>query len=421
MNALCRWLAMSVALAALMSGDLATPLQGADDQDNAPRKPVAVVTTVYRHNSHGDMFVTRLLEGYSLDGRGPFPSLRLASLYVDQVPDNDLSRPMAAKHTFLLADAPQAALTLGGESLAVDGVLLIAEHGNYPKSETGQVQYPKRRLFSEVVKVFERSGRVMPVFIDKHLAHNWTDAKWIYDTAQRRKIPLMAGSSLPSYRRVPAVDVRRGEALKEIVAVGYGGTESYGFHTLEMMQCLAERRQGGETGVQSVACLTGEAVWQAGDRNHYDPELLDAALARNPNRRHPDRPLREVVKEPVLFSITYNDGLRASVLMLNGAVSEFSVAWRNQGGRVESTRFALQDDRPYAHFTYLLKGIEKMMHSGHPTWPVERTLLTTGMLHAAMTSLNQHGHRIVTPHLDVRYQSSWNWTQPEPASLDRSP
>ena len=57
-------------------------------------------------------------------------------------------------------------------------MLLVAEHGEYPKSKTGQTVYPKRRLFSQVLDGFDRSGRVVPVFIDKHLADNWPDAKW---------------------------------------------------------------------------------------------------------------------------------------------------------------------------------------------------------------------------------------------------
>ena len=35
------------------------------------------------------------------------------------------------------------ALTLGGGKLAVDGVVLVGEHGNYPKNEKGQTKYPR--------------------------------------------------------------------------------------------------------------------------------------------------------------------------------------------------------------------------------------------------------------------------------------
>ncbi|MCH7989553.1 MAG: hypothetical protein IID46_10465 [Planctomycetes bacterium] len=379
---------------------------------------VAAVVTVFHHNAHADVIVGRLLEGYHLNGKGSLPSLKLVSLYVDQKPKNDLSRSLAEKHGFRLFDSVEKALTLGSGKLAVDGVLLVAEHGSYPKSETDQVLYPKRRLFAEIVTVFENSKRVVPVFSDKHLADNWNDALWIYETSQKMRIPLMAGSSLPPYRRLPPVDVRRNAELEEIVAVGYGGVESYGFHALEMLQCLAERREGGETGVNSVTCLTGDAVWKAQQDGLFDSVLLNAALEHK-RQTNPKRSLRERVKNPALFSIRYNDGLRASVLMLTGATSDFSVAWKYKNGsggqhKIESTLFAIENDRPFMHFADLLLGIEKMMHTRKPAWPVERTLLTTGILNAAMISQKQSGKRIETPYLKIRYRSDWNWKHPLP-------
>jgi hypothetical protein len=221
---------------------------------------VAAIVTEYRHNAHADVIVSRLVQGHTLDGQGEFPKLELVSLYTDQVPENDTSRAFAEKYGFTIYGTVAEALTLGTGELAVDGVLLVAEHGEYPKSETGQTVYPKRRLFAEVAKVFEASGRSVPVFLDKHVADNWDDAKWIYDVARRLKVPLMAGSSLPVLWRYPPADVRRGAELKEIVAVSYHTLDAYGFHALEMVQCLAERRAGGETGIKSVECLVDEAV-----------------------------------------------------------------------------------------------------------------------------------------------------------------
>ena len=65
----------------------------------------------------------------------------------------------------------------------------------------------------------------------------------------------MAGSSLPTLWRYPPTDVKLGEPLKEIVAVSYHRLDAYGFHALEMVQCLAERRKGGESGIKQVRCL----------------------------------------------------------------------------------------------------------------------------------------------------------------------
>ena len=389
----------------------ALPL-AAPAQDKLPT--VAVVTTEWRHNSHADVIASRLVQGYNLDGKGEFPKLKLVSAYCDQFPANDMSRGLAKEHGFTIYDSVEKALTLGGDKLAVDGVLMIAEHGKYPESETGSIQYPKRRLFGEIVKVFEKSGRVVPVFSDKHIEDDAADIAWIWGEVQRLKIPFMAGSSLPGLWRYPESDVERGAALKEIVAVSYHRLDTYGFHALEMVQCLAERRKGGETGIKQVRCLEGAAVWAAGKDGTYDRKLLDEALTRLKDRprKATDKPIEELAKNPAVFVIDYEDGLRASVLTLNGAVGEWTVAWRYADGRSQSTSFWTQEGRPFGHFTFLLQGAERMIHTGKPTWPAERTLLTSGALDALLVSKKQGGAVLATPQLKVAYQSQWDWKMP---------
>lgn len=384
----------------------------------ADTKPlrVAAVVTAYYHNSHADVIVSRLMQGYNLDDREPRASLELASLYIDQFPENDKGRALAAKYEVPLFDSIGKALTLGGDQLAVDGVLLIAEHGKYPESDTGSIEYPKRRMFREIVEVFRESERVVPVFSDKHLSDNWQDAKWIHDTATEMKIPMMAGSSLPVLWRRPAARVEQGEPVKEIVAVSYHRLDTYGFHALEMVQSLVEqRRQGdtfGETGIARVQCLEGDAVWQAGDRGVYDKALLQEALDRLPRQLWGKRTVQESVKNPVLFAIEYRDGLKANVLTLNGAVGEWATAWRTADGKSHSTYFQTQEARPFTHFEHLLRGVEQMIHSGKPAWPVERTLLTSGTLDALLRSRHAGGKRLDTPWLRIEYQSDWQWQQP---------
>ncbi len=381
---------------------------------------VAAIVTEYRHNSHADVIVSRILQSYTLDGKGKYPKLKLASLYTDQVPKIDKSRELAKRHGFPIYKTVADALTLGTGKLAVDGVLLIAEHGDYPESATGQFMFPKRRLFGEIVKVFEQSKRVVPVFSDKHLSDNWKDGKWMYDTAKKMEIPLMAGSSLPLLWRYPATDVRRGTKLKQIVALSYHRLDSYGFHALEMLQSLVERRAGGETGIKSVQCLEGPAVWEAGRKGVYDEQLLKAALARLKEKPlKPGTDLQKVVKNPILFVIDFNDGLRACVFTLNYVILEWSAAWRDADGRIDSTLFWTQELRPFNHFTFQLQGIEKMMLTGKPTWPVERTLLTTGALDALLISKQQSGRRINTPYLKIAYQTNFDWHQPPPPPAGR--
>ena len=66
------------------------------------------------------------------------------------------------------------------------------------------------------------------------------------------------------------------------------------------------------------------------------------------------------------------------------------------------------------HFTFMLHGIEEMMLTGKPAWNVERTLLTSGTLHALLISLKEDQRRVETPHLLPGYQPSWRWKDPPP-------
>lgn len=382
--------------------------------DDPPVKRVAGITTIYHRNSHADVILTRLLETDTLDGKGRQPRLQLVSLYVDQVGDNDLSRGFAEKHGFRLSPTIADALTLGGDKLAVDGVLVVAEHGDYPRSPTGQIVYPKRRLMTEVFEVFRKSGRSVPVFNDKHLADNAVDALWMYGTARELRVPLMAGSSITTSWRDPAVDIPRDAPLKEIVVLSYGSLDAYGFHGLELLQELAERRQGGETGVAGVRGLTGEAVWQAGRDGIYDTKLVDAALARLKVRPLPaGKTLQDLVQSPSAFIVDYADGTRGTVLTLNGALAEWAAAWRRRDDdSVGSFVDDLHTDRPFMHFAHLLGGIEQMMHTHQPTWPVERTLFTSVILDTALQSQQRNGELLPTPDLRRRYQCRWDWRQP---------
>jgi hypothetical protein len=383
-------------------------------------KRVAAVVTEYRHNAHADVIASRLFQGDTLEEKGPYRDLRLDSVFTDQVPPNDTSRDFARRYGFRIADSVADALGKGGNPLAVDGVLLIAEHGKYPRSDTGQTVYPKRRLFEQVLAAFDRAGRVVPVFVDKHLADNWADGKWLYEQARERHIPLMAGSSLPTSWREPPDDVRPDRPLAEIVVLSYGALDAYGFHALEIAQCLAEKRKGGETGVARVRGISGPEVWKALESGDISKPLFEASLGALQRRPPRERSLADLVKEPTLYQVVYQDGIKTSVLTLNGAVGEWTAAWRYTGGDdAHASRFVTQEARPFMHFTYLLQGVERMIQTGKPSWPVERTLMTTGQLDAALSSRREGGGWRPTPELMFGYSSDWTWTQPPPAPPNR--
>lgn len=386
---------------------------GAEER-KGPILPVAGVVTEYRRDSHADVILSKILEGYQQDG-GRGPDLRLVSLYTDLVPKNDLSRDLAKKHGFRIAKTIGEALTLGGGKLAVAGVINIAEQGSYPVvKETGQKMYPRRRFFDEVMRTFRKTGRVVPLFNDKHLAYAWNDAKHMYDTARDMKIPFLAGSSVPVAWRTPSITLPIGSVLTEALGVGYGGHESYGIHALEGMQCLVERRKGGETGVTAVQAVRGEEIARAQKAGRWSRELLDAAVALMPLPRT-GRP-KDLAKDAVFFLIEYRDGLRAAVAMSTGLAAEFMFAGRVRGAASPvAIWFRTPEARPYGHFAHLLRAIEHTIHAGRPAYPVERTLLTTGILDAAMHSLAEGGRLMKTPHLAISYRpADWPFAQGKP-------
>lgn len=384
-------------------------------------KQIAAIVTTYFPYSHADVMVTKFLKGIPTDEERRAPRVKIASLYLDQIDTRDVGQSLAWRHGVPIYQSIRAALTLGGRELAVDGVLLIGEHGDYPHDERGRHIYPRRHLFEQVCGVFASSGRSVPVFIDKHLSYNWPDARWIYDRARELRVPLMAGSSLPVCWRRPFLEYERETPLDEGVAIGYGGRESYGFHALETLQCMAERRRGGETGVAAVQHVAGAAVWEAGRAGRWSRDLAEAARAAIEEAT--PGTMEAACPEPEAFLIDYRDGFRGAVLMLNGAVHDFAAAFR-VGNRIDATEFYLQRDFPHGHFNYLSLNLEEMFLSGTPVYPVERTLLTTGVLNAVMDSAHEGGRRIETPHLAISYPSYvgpiWRPTGPRPAGANRA-
>jgi len=374
---------------------------GTTDEENRPKR-IAAVVTEYRHNSHADVILTKILEGWNHDG-GRGPKLELASTYFDQFPARDMARSMCRKHNVPIFDTIADAITLGGDDIAVDGVISIGEHGDYPWNEKGQHLYPRLRFFTDIADTFEKHDRVVPLFNDKHLSTVWEEALAIYKRAQAMNIPLMAGSSIPvSYRR-PAISIPMNCDIEAVVGVGYGGFDAYGFHALEFTQCFTERRRGAEMGVEWVECLQGERMWEAVDSGLVRRDLLDAALDVVPTRANVD--MRSLVgKEVGLMLFQYRDGLLGAQFMLSGLARGNGVAVQLKGGSTPVATYGEERPEPrFPHFAFLTKGIEQMMLWGKPVYPVERTLLSGGILDRAINSRFQEGERIETPELEIRY------------------
>jgi len=385
-----------------------------------PARPrIAAVVTCYYKTSHGQGIVDRFLDGYGWQGKHHRPALDIVSLYVDQKPKGDLTDERLARHPGLKEYPTIAeALTRGGDGLDVDGVVLIGEHGDYLRDERGRMHYPRYEFFKQVADVFRKTGRSVPVFNDKHLSWNWEWAKEMVATARELDFPFLAGSSLPVTWRIPEYETPDGAAIEEAVCVGYGGVDSYDFHGLESLQCFTERRRGGETGVKAVEVLRGPDVWKALDPaaggSARTRALFDACLCRSfrlsspmPGYGNAFPTLEQAAKlasDPLLYRLHYNDGLVGSLFMMSGLVADFTVALKLEGDpAIRSTQLYLCGISPNQtlpnFFSPLANHIEAMFLTGRAPYPVERTLLTSGVLCTAVDLLAEKKGRAETPEL----------------------
>lgn len=389
------------------------------------RKKIAFLgTTVFRH-SHAQHFLDRFCMGYSMGGRWVEPFSEVAGVYIDQFNENDIGKGRIEKYGLTQYSSVADALTLGGPKLAVDGVVLIGEHGKYPKNEKGQTLYPRYKWFKEIVKVFEDSGRSCPVFNDKHLSTDWHECLEMVEDSKRLEFPFYAGSSLPTTWRLPSVDMPYNTPLKESVCVAYGGVDSYDFHALETAQCMSERRLGGEVGIRSVLALRNEQCWDKIEASETTSRLVVSALCRSHHlpveNGYPTAPVsldwaRKALPNITGYFIEHLDGFLTSMFLTS--IQDFNYAgMRADNGEIIGCQMMLPMPGSSAttadFFNPLTMHVDRMFETGKTSYPVERTLLTSGMVIGGVESLHS-GEPFVTDEMNVAYsgpRESMYWDQ----------
>ncbi len=413
-------------------------------EEDGKRIKVAAVITEFTYRSHAHVILENFLAPYLFNGKPTSPGMEVVSFYLDQFPSGEMSREVARQHNIKIYPTIAGALCRGGDRLAVDAVLSIGEHGNYPVNEKGQREYPRKRFFDEIVKVFQTSGRTAPVFNDKHLSYRWDWAKEMFDTAGRMNFPLMAGSSVPLAQRRPPLKLPSGAKIEQAVSIHGGGVESYDFHAMEVLQSLIEDRSGGETGVAKVQFLEGGPLWSAADEGRWSIDLATAAMAAELGPDHElTRSLALRGKTPSGGNVPthgilldYRDGLRAVVLKVGGSGTRWNFACRLAGEeKPRTTSFYVGPWQNRNLFKALSHAIQTHFREKLAPYPVERTLLVTGILDAEMDSRFDRGRPVETPHLAIAYQprdframremgDSWKIITedtPQPKGLDQLP
>ncbi|WP_244948076.1 hypothetical protein [Cyclobacterium qasimii] len=300
------------------------------------------------------------------------------------------------------------AVTLGGKELAVDGVVIVAEHGDYPKDLKGRWLLPRWRIFQQVVRVFEKSKRAVPVFNDKHFSYDWDEAKWMFDKSRELNFPLTGGSSIPLYYRTPDIELDNDTPLKHSIVVGGASDEGGIFHSIDVLQAFVERRKGGETGVKSVQSIRGKETWEWVERNPWAGKLLDAVA-----KQFELKPGHFQENERANICIVeYNDGTKGAV------ISGKDVGWTFAGeieGENEPTIISMLGwagpfDQYHASNAQP-HWITEMMVSKKEPFNAERLLLSTGITNHYVESNWENGiysavgKRIETPFMNMTYHT----------------
>ncbi|MEE3370540.1 MAG: hypothetical protein VX346_14470 [Planctomycetota bacterium] len=401
-------------LKATSAAVVAAPMVPVSEAAPKKRKRVAIVGASWRREEPTMHLAERLLAGYPYAGKWQRPPVDIVAVCMQQRPDDDLTEARAAEFGFGTYPTVAAALRCGGTHLAVDGVLLI------DAAVAGRSDRQPRRgttaasLLRQVVDVFQQEERAVPVFNYHQLGEGWDGAGGISEPAQRLEFPLLAGSVLPVTWRLPALELPLECVVEEALIVG-GAPDPADYQALDALQCMVERRRGGETGVATVEVLRGDAVWAAAEQQRWSHSLLEAALSRSDimmgENVHPkdmanNGEVPRLVKSPAAYCIEYLDGLRATVLNFHGAVGDYTFAARIQGTRqLQSTQFLLPVHRDGLAASCLVHQIVEMLMRGTSPRPLERSQLVTGLWRRCRSAWGAGQSARATPELRIRYRA----------------
>ena len=362
-----------------------------------PTLKIAVVATAYTPNSHADVIVRRWVNPFPTDAEYEWTGARtrIVSMAILQKGDTDLSREVCRDNDIHDCESVENALTLGTNDLAVDAIMIIGEHGEFPENEFQQKLYPRKELLDQVLAVFDRSGRVVPIFFDKHFSWNVDFAKEMYGGLESRSIPWFGGSSLSLCPMLPPPGDLHGEEFEEVVVTTWSALEAYLFHGLEVLEAVVEQRRGGESGVESIIAWRDETAWAAMDRGEFSPDLLEAALRSVGGEVWPsfqtwcakrDQPLE-------IFQLRYKDGLKATIVRLNGIIRKWAFAARLDGRElpVAAAPMAGTAEQGTPHFARLARRIEDFFLTGQSPVPRTRLYVTTLACAYCMQALAEPG------------------------------
>lgn len=253
-----------------------------------------------------------------------------------------------------------------------------------------------------------------PCFVFGALATNLAAARTVVALAAARQVTLASGTTLPTTWRLPQVDLPVNAPVDEALIVVQGASPLAELHALDGLLPVLEHRAGGEHGVRQVKFLSGRELWRAGDRREWSWPLLSAALSRSDSPQGDtilDGRTQDLVglglvpklaTNPRGWLIEHTDGVRTTLLALDGVVADFNFAVRLADGNNISAQLLRAPVPAQEHYSQLAATLEDFFRTGTPPWPAQRSLLTAGLLDACRQTTAQPGVWLRTPELSFR-------------------
>jgi hypothetical protein len=356
--------------------------------------------------SPSQQLLDRFLMGYPRDGALHPPAVGSFVAYLPPTNDGGLER---RKAEFNLEGASTVEEALAG----AEAVVLVPRGSGATANDR----------FVEIA--VERAPEGAAIFAHGALTSTLDRGHSVVKQAAARRIALASGTPLAVTWRLPALEIPLETPLTEALIVvqksplqpgPYGTLAGAELCALDGLLPLVERRRGGESGVRSIQLLEGDAVWKGGDRKAWSWPLLAAALSRSHTPQ--GDPVRDgrtqdlaglglvpkLAKNPQAWLVEHRDGFRSAILVLDGVIADFNVALRSGDSRIVSAQLFRAPAPADQQFSLLAATVETFFTSRKAPWPVERSLLTAGLLEAFRNPVTRTGKPLVTPHLDLAYR-----------------
>lgn len=378
-----------------------------------PIRKAAFLFEEFSTSSPSQQLLDRFLMGYVRNGSFHKPDISEISAYLPPTNEGDFGmRP----EDFDLQTANTVEQTVEG----ADAIVIASRKPGATAND---------RL-AEIALAHAPEGAAC--FIHGTLSGSLETGRALAKLAAARRIALLAGTPLSVTWRLPEFQLPKNTALSEALIVvqinppppqasspsqsGPQGTLAGAeLNALESLLPIIEQRRGGEAGVRSVRRLEGEDVWRAGHRKLWSWPLLASALSRSHSPQGDpvlDGRTQDIVglgrvpklaRHPQAWILDHSDGLRTSILVLDGVVGDFNAAVRAADGRTFSTQIFRGPPPMEQHFSLLTAAMEEFFTTGKAPWPVERNLLIAGLLEAFRNPTTRSGKTLATPELNIPY------------------